>query len=141
MRLWAREPEVVEAIARRRENTPFLPGILLPPTLEATSEPAHAVANAHLLVLAVPSRWMRSVCRSLAGLVPDGVPLLTVTKGLEIASGKRMSEVAREELPGSGRWPRYPARTWRRRLRAGCPAATVIASPDAALAAGRRSCS
>ena len=78
---------------------------------------------------------MRTVCRSLAGLLPDGLPLVTVTKGLEIASGKRMSEVAREELPPVRAVAALSGPNLAPEIARGLPAATVIASPDAVLAA------
>jgi glycerol-3-phosphate dehydrogenase (NAD(P)+) len=135
VRLWVRETEVVESILSRRENTSFLPGIHLAETLQPTVDLAAATAGADLLVMAVPSRWMRSVARELVTALPGACPpILTVTKGLEIDSGKRMSEVIVEEVAApaicalSG--PNLAPEVAR-----GDPAATVIASRDADLAA------
>lgn len=134
--LWVREPELAEAIMQRRENTQFLPGISLPPTLRSTADLALAAVDAELLVLAVPSRWVRATARELAVRLPaPPPPLVTVTKGLEIETGKRMSEVIREELPTLPAIAALSGPNLAPEIAAGQPAATVIASENAALAA------
>ena len=136
VRLWAREVEVVTSINARRENTLYLPGITLAQALRPTTELAAAVEGAALLVMAVPSRWMRSVAQALAGVLPAAAcpPVLTVTKGLEIESGKRMSEVIGEELPALPAIAALSGPNLAPEIARGDPAATVIASQDAALA-------
>ena len=100
VRLWVREAELAATMAATRENTLFLPGIALPAALQPTASMAEAIAGAELLVMAVPSCWMRATARALATYLPfPASPLITVTKGLEIETGKRMSEVIREEIP------------------------------------------
>lgn len=134
-RLWVREPELAEEMSATRENSRFLPGVRLPEALRPTADLAAALHDADLLVMAVPSRWMRDISRTMAPLLPSSCPpLITVTKGLEIETGKRMSEVITEEiqaLPAIGALsgPNLAAEVAR-----GEPAATVIASRDSALA-------
>jgi len=132
--LWAREPELVAAIMERHENTLFMPGIALPDALQSTSDLTAATAGAELLVMAVPSRWMRPVSRELAQHLDHGIPLVTVTKGLEIETGKRMSEVACEEIPVLPAVAALSGPNLAPEIARGLPAATVIASRDAALA-------
>ena len=99
--LWAHEPEVVEAVRGKHENTLFLPGFTLPESLVATGSLAEAAHEAELIVFAVPSQFARSVLRQLAPLLTDlSVPLISATKGIEEDSLKLMTEVMQETLPG-----------------------------------------
>ncbi|MHB9130276.1 MAG: NAD(P)H-dependent glycerol-3-phosphate dehydrogenase [Armatimonadota bacterium] len=135
VRIWAREPEVVAAINAVHENTPFLPGLSLPPSLRATTCVEEAVDAAALLVIAIPSRWMRPSCRELATHFTASLPpLISVTKGLEIETGKRMSEIISEEIPGLPAIGVLSGPNLAPEVAQGQPAATVIASADEALA-------
>ncbi len=98
--LWLREPALAEAINTRRENPAYLPGETLPDGLRATTELAAAVAGTEVVVSAVPSQASRAVWNRLAALLPAGVPLVSATKGIELESLKRMSQLAAEVLPG-----------------------------------------
>ena len=64
--LWAREPQVAASVARDHENPAYHPGITLPDAIDATADPAAALAGAELVVLAVPSQTLRA---NLAGVV------------------------------------------------------------------------
>jgi len=134
--LWAREQAVVDTITTSHENTLFLPGIALSPALRATTSMPEALADADLLLLAVPSRWMRTVCREMRGYLPNAVPpVLTVTKGLEIETGARMSEIIRAELPALPAIAALSGPNLAPEIAQGQPAATVVASEHLALAA------
>jgi glycerol-3-phosphate dehydrogenase (NAD(P)+) len=98
-RLWALEPQVVAAIRERHENTSYLAGFPLPDALEVTADFAEALDGAELVVVAVPSRHLRDVTMRAAPWVPPGSLILSVTKGIEVDSGKRMTEVLEESLP------------------------------------------
>ena len=136
VRLWVREPEILESIRARRENTRFLPGVTLPDTLRATPDMREAADGAELLVVTTPSTWLRATCRALAAQLSSPVPpVLTVVKGLEIATGKRMSEVIREEIPALPAIAALSGPNLAPEIARGLPAATVIASEDAVLAA------
>lgn len=136
VRLWVREPEVLASIRERRENTRFLPGITLPEHLRPTADMREAAEGAELLVITTPSTWLRTTCRALSANLPAPVPpVLTVVKGLEIATGKRMSEVIREEIPDLPAIAALSGPNLAPEIARGLPAATVIASEDAALAA------
>jgi glycerol-3-phosphate dehydrogenase (NAD(P)+) len=89
--LWAREPEVVEGIARRRENHRYLPGVALPAGLRATASLEDA-AKADALFLAVPAQHLRD---TLAELGPAALskPIVVCAKGIERATGKLLTEV------------------------------------------------
>ncbi len=83
----------------RRANARFLPGIVLPAGLriELASE---AEPGAEMVVLAIPSESFRAVCRGLAPTLRNDAVLVSATKGLELDTLRRMSEVAGEEAPG-----------------------------------------
>lgn len=97
--LWAREPAVVESIARKHENAPFLPGVPLPPTITATGDLSAAVRAGVLLVVA-PAQHLRATLAQVAAKAPQGIPLVICAKGIEQASGKLVTEVFRETAPG-----------------------------------------
>src|ERR1700761_2915014 len=94
--LWARRPEVAAAVGERHENPRYLPGIELAPTLTATTDPAVALDGADLVVLAVTAQTLRDCLAEWAPLIPDGSLLISLIKGIEHGSRKRISEVVLE---------------------------------------------
>ena len=97
--LWAREPEVVESIARTRQNAPFLPGIALPP-MACTGDMAAATAGAQALLVVVPAQHLRTSLLEVSLHAAAGIPLVICAKGFERTSGKLVTEVFRETAPG-----------------------------------------
>ncbi len=91
--LWARMPELAETITTRHENPSYLPGIALTPELTASAEAAQVLAGAGLVVLAVPAQSLRQNLSAWRHLIPPDVPLVSLMKGIELGSCKRMSEV------------------------------------------------
>jgi glycerol-3-phosphate dehydrogenase (NAD(P)+) len=100
VRLWAREPEVVEAINGAHENPVYLAGIALDPAIEATGDLEQAAKDAEAVLLVTPAQHSRAVAVDLAAHVPESVPTLICAKGIEEGSGKLMSEVLAELAPG-----------------------------------------
>ena len=98
--LWARDAETVEGINRDNENRKYLPGIKLPTVLRATSDMAEVVAGADVLIMGVPSHSFRAVLEEARQHLRPWVPVISLTKGLELSSGKRMTELIEEVLPG-----------------------------------------
>ncbi len=99
VRLWARDAALARDIVDRRENPRYLPGIILP-DLRATSDLAEALQDAEIAVVAVPSQFCREAFRGLRPHLGAGTTLVSATKGLELGTLRRMSEVAAEEAPG-----------------------------------------
>ncbi len=128
--IWALEKELEESININHENSLYLKGITLPHNLIATNDFNSAISNSDLLLFAVPSQWMRSTCRTFAQNIHSEIPVITVTKGLEISTGTRMSEIIREELPGLTKIAALSGPNLAPEIAAGKPAATVIASTD-----------
>ncbi len=94
--LWARRPELADVINAKHENPDYLPGIALPPGLTATADPERALENADVVVLAVPSQTARENLARWVGLLPVGATLVSLMKGIELGTAKRMSEVISE---------------------------------------------
>jgi glycerol-3-phosphate dehydrogenase (NAD(P)+) len=94
--LWARREEVCSTINDKRENTDYLPGVDLPDSVRATHDPARALAGAEFVVLAVPSQTLRANLVEWVDDIPRDAMLVSLMKGVEVGSLKRMSEVIAE---------------------------------------------
>jgi glycerol-3-phosphate dehydrogenase (NAD(P)+) len=133
--LWARREEVASAITKERENPDYLPGIELPPRVGATSDVQEALAGADMVVLATPSQTLRENLTDWAPHIEDGAVLVSLMKGVELGTLKRMSEVI-AEVTGAGEeriavvsGPNLALEIARRE-----PAASVVACADEAVA-------
>ena len=98
--LWARRAGLAEAINETHINIDYLPAFTLPETLLATSDLKEAVSSADVLVMAVPSHGYREVAADAAQFLRPWVPIVSLSKGVERSSLKRMSEVTNDEMPG-----------------------------------------
>ena len=98
VRLWGAFPGYIEEMRRRRENVKFLKGIPLPDELELSSDLAEAVADADVLVAAVPTQFMRRVLRRLARCYPRGTPVVSVAKGIENGTLLRPSQIVADVI-------------------------------------------
>ncbi len=96
VRLWGRRKELCRTITATRENPDYLPGITLPESLVATPDPGFALDGADVVVLAVPSQTLRDNLSTWVPLLPRDAVLVSLMKGVELGSAKRMSEVIRE---------------------------------------------
>jgi glycerol-3-phosphate dehydrogenase (NAD(P)+) len=94
--LCARRADVVAAINDRHENPWYQEGITLPVGLRATDDPACAAAGADLVVLAVPAQTLRANLARWAPVLPPRALLVSLIKGVELETTKRMTEVIRE---------------------------------------------
>jgi len=95
--LWVKEAELVEKINRDRVNVQYLPGARIPATVKVSAAIEDVVTDAELLVVAVPSQYLRSVVQEMKPHLRRGIPVCNVAKGIEIGTFKRMSEVLNEE--------------------------------------------
>jgi glycerol-3-phosphate dehydrogenase (NAD(P)+) len=93
--IWARREEVAESIRRDKRNPDYLPDAVLPDSVTATSDALAALDGADMVALAVPSHTLRDNLAEWvrAGAVGSDVTLVSLMKGIELGSGKRMSEV------------------------------------------------
>jgi glycerol-3-phosphate dehydrogenase (NAD(P)+) len=95
--LHARRADFAAELRRARENRPYLPGIHLPASLPVRSG-APDFRGAELFVLAVPTQFVRAALEPLAAAYPRTLPVVSVVKGIEVGTLKRVSEVIRDVL-------------------------------------------
>jgi glycerol-3-phosphate dehydrogenase (NAD(P)+) len=96
--LWAREAEVVAGINARHVNDAFLPGVALDSEIHATAALADA-ASCDAVLMVAPAQHVRDVCQHLKSYMRDAQPLVLCCKGIEQATGQRMSDVVAADLP------------------------------------------
>jgi glycerol-3-phosphate dehydrogenase (NAD(P)+) len=130
--LWAREADVVQQINAQHANVPFLPDVALDPAVRATGDLAD-LADAGLILAAVPAQHLRSMLQHFAQHCRAGTPVVLCAKGVEQGSLKLMSEVLAETIPQAApavlSGPSFATEVAR-----GLPTAITLASPDAGLA-------
>jgi glycerol-3-phosphate dehydrogenase (NAD(P)+) len=132
VRLWDTDVAVLDAIAATQQNTRYLPGIALPPTLRACADLPAALDGAQLVLLAVPSHAVRGVAVAIAPHLRPGVAICSAAKGIEVDSLMTMSEVLQDVLPVS----LHPALTFlsgpsfAAEVAAGLPTAVTVAGLD-----------
>ncbi|SES19357.1 NAD(P)H-dependent glycerol-3-phosphate dehydrogenase [Corynebacterium cystitidis] len=100
--LWARRDALASTIATTRRNPDYLPEVELPESIVATSDATRALDNAAIVVFAVPSQTMRQNLQAWTPLLPADATLLSISKGIETGTYKRMTEVI-EEITGFDR--------------------------------------
>ncbi len=127
--LWARRSELAEQINDAKVNPEYLPAFVLPDELRATDSLADAVSAADVVVMAVPSHGYRDVALEAAAWIRPWVPVVSLAKGLERTTLKRMSEVTADVMPG------HPVAVLTgpnlaKEILAGQPAASVVAIND-----------
>ncbi|OQO90025.1 NAD(P)H-dependent glycerol-3-phosphate dehydrogenase [Saccharomonospora piscinae] len=98
--MWARRAEVADEIRERHTNTAYLPGVPLPERLTATTDARAALDGAQAVVLAVPSQRLRENLTAWRDLLPSGAILVSLAKGVELGTHKRMSEVVADVTGG-----------------------------------------
>jgi len=135
IRVWVREPSIVEAIQERRENPTFLPGIEIPPCVQACEDIDQVLRDVQILVGAVPAAHAREVYLKAAPYLSSEVAVVSATKGLEPATHLRMTQVIAQAfalqfipLVAVLSGPSFALEAAR-----GDPTAVVVASQDRAL--------
>jgi len=129
--LWARRPELAAAVRDLHENPDYLPGVALPGNVTATDDAVEAVTGADFVVLAVPSQSLRDNLASVVSGLSQGVVLVSLMKGVELGTSKRMSEVITEVADVAARQVAVVTGPNLAKEIAGCqPAATVVACSD-----------
>ena len=126
--LWAREADVVSSINISHENTSFLAGVELDPSIRATHRLSDLVDSDMILAVA-PAQHMRATLTALAPHLRDGTPVVLCAKGIEQDSLKLMTQVLAETLPAAApavlSGPSFAAEVAR-----GLPTAVTLACPD-----------
>jgi glycerol-3-phosphate dehydrogenase (NAD(P)+) len=133
--LWVYEPELVDQINRGRENPVFLPGYELPQNLRATNSFAEALDGADLVLSVTPSQVLRDVWSRAGEHLSEDASVVCASKGVEVRTGKMMSEVFAEILPRSEERTAFlSGPSFAKEMAAGHPTAVVIASANLELA-------
>lgn len=133
VRVWGRRPELVEQL-NRGVNDDYLPGVQLPDGITASTDPAEVTEGAEIVILSVPSQSLRTNLSEWAPLLGDKI-VVSLMKGIELGTTKRMSEVIHEvagvpaDRIGVVSGPNLAREIVQRQ-----PAATVVACPDVAAA-------
>jgi glycerol-3-phosphate dehydrogenase (NAD(P)+) len=136
--LWEHRAERAAAMARERENRAFLPGHPFPECLRVSSDLAEAVAGRGIVVLVTPAQRVRENARLLAPLLAPGAVVVCASKGLELGTFRRMTEVAREELGPGVLVAALSGPNLAGEIARGMPAAAVVAAADDAVAGRAR---
>ncbi|WGX98658.1 NAD(P)H-dependent glycerol-3-phosphate dehydrogenase [Nocardioides sp. L-11A] len=133
--IWARREEVAAAVNERHENVEYLAGIELPRTITATHDPERALAGADVVVLAVPSQSLRENLPAFLPYVDKDAVLVSLMKGVELGTLKRMSEVIAEVGDiGADRIAVVSGPNLAREIARREPAASVVACADESVA-------
>ena len=96
--IWVREMELLAEIKGKGENTWYMPGVKLSPNLQATMDLAQACEGKDLFLMAVPSQFLRSVLGEMHPLLPKTPSIVCANKGIELDTGKTMSEVCEDAM-------------------------------------------
>ena len=123
--LWAREPEVVAAVNGTHQNSMFLPGVALSPSIRATDDIAD-LATLDALLVVTPAQHLRAMLGQLQGLQ---IPLVLCAKGIEVGTCALMSEAAAEVQPGAA-IAVLSGPTFAHEVAAGLPTAITLACED-----------
>jgi glycerol-3-phosphate dehydrogenase (NAD(P)+) len=91
--VWGRNPERIAALRSQRENQRYLPGVALASAIHFEADAATALAGAGLILCAVPTQYMHGVLDHLHPHIADGIPVVSVAKGIEIDTLRRPSEI------------------------------------------------
>ena len=129
--LWARREDLCSTINDKHENTDYMPGIELPESIRATHDPAEALSGAEAVFFVVPSQTFRENLRAWVDLIPPDALLVSLMKGVELGSLKRMSEVIIEETGADpSRVGVVSGPNLAKEIAMREPAASVVACPD-----------
>lgn len=134
--LWARTEDEANELTTAREHRHRLPGIPFPAQLQVTASPPDALRDAELVLFAVPSQTMRRNAQCVAPHLSAASLVVSATKGLEVGSSLRMSEVLASELhrPAGDGVCVLSGPNISREIVQGLPAATVVAAADLTMA-------
>jgi len=133
--LWGRRPELARSINEDHRNPDYLTDLVLPESVRGSADPAEALDGVEVVVLAVPSQTLRENLSRWAPLLPDGSVLVSLMKGIELGTTRRMSEVIAETTgAGPERIAVVSGPNLAREIAARQPAASVIACTDEAVA-------
>jgi glycerol-3-phosphate dehydrogenase (NAD(P)+) len=131
VRIWSRNATVVDSINREHLNSVYLPGANLPENLRATDQIPEALERTDCVILAAPSHATRGLLEVMAPAVRREMIIVSATKGIEIESGKRISQLVGEIVPNATRFVCLSGPSFAKEVVEKHPTAIVAASEDA----------
>lgn len=134
VRLWSRNAEVVTSINQQRVNSRYLSSVVIPESVCVTGDLEKALRDSSMIVFAGPSHAARELLTAMSPLLTEAAVIVSVSKGIEIESGKRISEIAKEIIGSSYPFVCLSGPSFAKEVVAGHPTAIVAASKDAAAA-------
>ncbi len=135
VKIWCYEKEVEENINSNRENSLYLEGFKIPEKVQAFTDLEQTLKGAELTIFAIPSHVTRKILMEARVYIPENVPLISVTKGIEVDSLKLMSQIYEELIENvSDRLAVLSGPTFAKEVAKGLPTAATIASKNSALA-------
>jgi glycerol-3-phosphate dehydrogenase (NAD(P)+) len=135
VRMWGRRGELVDQINQSHVNGEYLPDLVLPESISATTDPQEAVDGVDIVVLAVPSQTLRANLEQWADFLPRHAAVVSLMKGVELGTTKRMSEVIAEVGDvAAERIVVVSGPNLAREIAAKQPAASVVACVDESMA-------
>lgn len=135
VRVWAHSPKVAEAINRTHRNPRHLTDFDLPANVSASHDFAEVLDGAESMVMVVPSSFLRGICEGLRGLVPEDLPIVVLTKGIEPGTHLLMADVVADVLGNPGRVAALSGPNHAEEICQGLISAAVVACQSEALAA------
>lgn len=133
VRLWSAHPESAVLLSMARENTRLLPGVKLPDAVQISFDTAEATDGADCWVSAIPTAYLRATLKRFAHLRKTDVTVVSLTKGLEVATFRRPSEIIAEVL-GTERVAVLSGPSHAEEVARGMPTSLAVAAPDGGLA-------
>lgn len=134
VQLWSRNTDVVNSITNQRLNSHYLKSAQIPSFVTATTELNGALDHAELVLFAAPSHAARELFTVIAPHLTEGATIVSVSKGIEIETGKRISEIVKEVVGATHSFVSLSGPSFAREVVDGHPTAIVAASKDAAAA-------
>lgn len=132
--IWSRDPEVVSSINEQRVNSRYLTSASIPDRVTATKDITATLDEASLVLLAAPSHAARELLTQMSPALDESAIIVSVSKGIEIETGKRISEIAKESVGGEHAFVCLSGPSFAKEVVIGQPTAVVAASKDATAA-------
>ncbi|MBI4567914.1 MAG: NAD(P)-dependent glycerol-3-phosphate dehydrogenase [Planctomycetes bacterium] len=133
--LWGRDTAHVADIRAAGENRRALPGVAIPQTVRLTADAAEALAGADAALLAVPTKYARRVLEGLRSLLPPGLPIVSLAKGIEVGANLTAGGIIRDVLGEAARVAVLSGPSHAEEVARLLPTTVVVASAEPALAA------
>ena len=130
VRLWSRNDAVISSINEQHVNASYLSSTSIPIGVTATGDIENALQDASMVLLAVPSHAARETLIAMSSHLREDAIIVNVAKGIEIESGKRISEIAKEVVSASHPFVALSGPSFAKEVVAGHPTAIVAASKD-----------